>query len=218
MLIMQKYNQIISIRKSIFFSIILTFGSLNLSAQEAQKKEKASEKISLGMGIGLNYGYAGFKINYQFANQFIAFAGVGINQLQPSLPVIGIEYFAYKKQESKFYPFVNLSTGKNFLIHLRDYGDSMFITNESEINSDRKTLITINTCAGIIYNLKEKRGVDLRLGISYRYFNAKNAQTFIDNFNEKYETDKSLKTNSILPVLGIRFDFNYLKKKLKKTT
>lgn len=179
-----------------FFCFLFNFVySLAQSKSRAVENIFAKEKLSLGVGLGVDYAGLGPKVSYSiFKNWYAIFTASIIPK--EFIYAGGIEIRMPLKSNPRICPHVFLMYGKDFIVELSDFGAQEF---------ERKVFNSINLGFGSKFRLFKTRNSYLSAAVTYRFISEKTVNDFVDDFNDRRSLDISIDYKRVLFSLGYSF-------------
>lgn len=178
----------------LLFLLLPILLSSPLKAQELEEKSLFKEKVTLMMGLGMEYGGLGFKTKYRLKNNFKA---VGILGVLPSSVIwnIGLETHLDTKFSKSVAPYFLVMFGPNA---------ELALTSISGIR-ERKLIEGFTLGTGIHIGVpKSSSKYYFSAGINYTIISPESAN-FIEEFNETYFTNYVSNHRRLFLSLGLTF-------------
>jgi len=178
----------------LIWGVIVCF-SFSSFAQELQTKNLFStEEITVGVGVGLEYGVLGFKAKYTGLHKNISpIINIGLSEYA-AIWNFGLEARLNPEMSRHLSPYVSLCYGVNGASDL----DSRYGVGEA------RSLYGFNMGFGLNVKFRKKGNSYLSLGGNYRIISAR-SKDIIDDFKEKYDIRFGGDYISLIPSLGIFF-------------
>lgn len=179
-----------------FFCFLLSF--VYCAAQSKPRAEEnifAKEKLSLGVGIGVDYGILGPKVSYSlFKNVHAIFTA----SIIPKELIYGggTEIRIPLKSNTRICPNVFLMYSRDHIVELSDFGKQEF---------ERKVFNSINLGLGSKFRLFKTRKSYLSAAVTYRFISEKTVNDFVADFNDRRSLDVSIDYRRVLFSLGYSF-------------
>ncbi|MBP6236844.1 MAG: hypothetical protein KA270_05115 [Saprospiraceae bacterium] len=188
-------NNLLKYYLSFFILMLSVFNSTAQSKSKAVENIFAKEKLSLGVGVGVDYGVLGPKVSYSLFKNLHAIFAVSILP-KNFVYAGGIEIRMPLKSNTRICPHVFLMYGKDFIVELSDFG-------KQEL--ERKVFNSINLGFGSKFRLFKTRNSYLSAAITYRFISEKTVNNFVDDFNDRRSLDISIDYKKVLFSLGYSF-------------
>lgn len=190
----------LSRKNNLFVSILpilLLFISVIGNSQSRKKENIFSlEKISVGAGIGLEYGVIGMRGKYYFNDYLGSSLGLGTVFVGRLIWNVGLDFRVPKLATKRFAPYANVMYGANASLIIEDQ-------NSKNIN---KLYRGISTSLGIKINVIPKLNSYITIGINYRFLNG-NIAKFVEDYNQEFGTNVDRNYSSVFPVFGYTYCF-----------
>lgn len=185
---------------SIFFCLVF-----NCSLMYGQAPAVLN-KMSMGLGGGVDYGGLGVKINYELSENIDAFTSLGLNVFEGKSIVVGAEYVKSKNDIKRYKPFVSISIGRTYHESRRVNVENV---NYFNANIESRNFIAANLSTGVLVNLKKNRNkAYLKFGVTSSFYNNRKVLAFVEELNETYgenfSRNKYFIENSPLVALRIK--------------
>lgn len=165
-----------------------------LKAQELEEESLFQEKVTLMMGLGMEYGGLGFKTKYRLKNNFKA---VGVLGILPSSVRwnIGLETHLDTKFSKSIAPYFLVMFGPNAELALRS----------NRGYRERKLLEGFTLGTGTYIGVpKRSSKYYFSAGINYTIISPESAN-FIEEFNDTYSTNYVTNYRRLFFSLGLTF-------------
>ncbi|MBP9198220.1 MAG: hypothetical protein KBF35_11160, partial [Saprospiraceae bacterium] len=140
-------NNLLKYYLSFFILILSVFNSIAQSKSRAVENIFAKEKLSLGVGLGVDYGILGPKVSYSIFKNWHAIFTASIIPKE-FIYGGGTEIRIPLKSNARICPHVFLMYGKDFIVELSDFGKQEF---------ERKVFNSINLGFGSKFRLFKTR-------------------------------------------------------------
>lgn len=179
-----------------FFCFLFNFVySSGQSKSRAAENIFAKERLSLGVGVGVDYGVLGPKFSYSLFQNLHAIFAVSILP-KNFIYAGGTEIRMPLKNNARICPHVFLMYGMDFIVELSDFGKQEF---------ERKVFNSINLGFGSKFRLFKTRNSYLSAAVTYRFISEKTVNDFVDDFNDRRSLDISIDYKRVLFSLGYSF-------------
>lgn len=155
----------------------------------------AKERLSLGVGVGVDYGVLGPKVSYSIFKNWHAIFAVSILP-KNFVYAGGIEIRMPLKNNARICPHVFIIYGKDLFVELTDF-------EKQEL--ERKVFNSLNVGLGSKFRLFKKKKSYLSAAVSYRFNSEKSINAFVDDFNERRNLDIDITSNNVLFSIGYSF-------------
>lgn len=188
-------NNLLKYYLSFFILMVSVFNSIAQSKSKAEENIFAKEKLSLGVGIGVDYGILGPKVSYSlFKNVHAIFTA----SIIPKEFIYGggTEIRIPLKSDTRIRPHVFLMYGRDFIVELSDFG-------KQEL--ERKVFNSLNVGLGSKFRLLKTRNSYFSAAVTYRFIAEKTVNDFVDDFNDRRSLDVSIDYRRVLFSLGYSF-------------
>lgn len=189
-------------QRTIFLAVVLSFliGYQSVEAQTTTMFQE--EKISLGLGIGVQYSFVGFQGKY-FFSKYVGAVASGTYSPFGILWNVGAELRVPEPLPRRISPYFNVLVGTN---SFSDLSSVFFGTGGGffEFIEEKKSFIGITIGTGIKWDVFNNNSNYLRLGFDILFINKSYAE-FVDQFNGTYATSYSTETPRFLPSIGYVF-------------
>jgi hypothetical protein len=197
----QRYYVII-----LFFSLVIYTQSLTAQRTTVFNEEK----LSLALGLGVQYNYFGLQGKYFFSDHVAAIGGAGVVPLNGLLWNAGIELRLQEIRSKRVSPYLNILVGTNTFRTLDGFtissnGFPMFF-------EEKVKFIGGIIGAGIKFDDFDNNRGYLKLGFDFLIVNPNHSKT-IDEFNSRNMTSFSRSWPRFLPAIGYVYTFNYEEEK-----
>jgi len=179
------------------FMMMLLLGSYSSIAQSQDTTSRnifELEKTSLMAGIGLEYGFFGFKVKHKMHNHIKSIANLGLSPYSMFFN-LGIEGNLDPNFSNYVAPYLSVMYGT--------YGEALLTTNQGI----RETKLILGTTIGFGINVKFSKTTSSYLSFGANYRLAEHStKPFIEDFNSKYDTGYTyIKFRRLLPTVGLAF-------------
>ena len=191
-------------KPSVFFTILfsLFLGCQSLNAQTTTMYNE--EKLSLGVGLGVQYSLVGVQGKYFFTD-YLAAAASGTYSQYGALWNVGVELRVPEILPRRVSPYFNVFVGTNTYASLEAFVSTggMF-GGFFEIISEKDAFIGLTIGSGIKWDVFNNNSGYLKLGMDYRFIPSAFVE-FVDRFNGTYATTYSTDPIGFLPSIGYVF-------------
>lgn len=172
--------------------------------QSGVSQKTFNERLSVGAGLGLDYSALGVKFNYELVKNLDVFMGIGVNLISLSTPTIGLEYDFNRYVDKKVKPFLSFSLAKDFTARLS--AEFIDVFGETQYVRERRNFLSSRITSGVLIPLPKHKQINIKAGVSINYVNQNKIDAYIDDFNMKYNTNRSYGPRLITPSVGIKID------------
>jgi len=169
----------------------------NLSICQTIESENIfkNEKITVGIGIGVDYSIIGPKLKLKVRENIFITSSISLVQTN-IIPTLGIESQYVKLKNTRICPYAFLIIGNDLLIRLKDF-------DQREIEN---TLFrSLNLGLGSKFRIFKDSNSYFTAGISYRFYNKNLVEDHIKDFNERRQLNYSANINELLFTIGYNF-------------
>lgn len=189
-------------QRTIFFSLLLScfIASQPLNAQFNTVFNE--EKLSLGLGAGVQYAFVGFQGRYFFSKYLGASASVNYSPYG-AMWNAGIEVRIPEARPQRVAPYFNFLVGTNSFIAVNAF---IFTTPTGPFESidEQRKFIGGVIGAGIKWDAFDTNRSYFKIGFDFLIVNKGHSQ-FVDEFNSIYATTYSRDWRKFVPSLGYAF-------------